>query len=339
MSKRRINNTPFENFINNITNVLQKNTETNEYTAEEIENMIKELLYTVDNAQTILDVMKNKPKAFSTIKYNDLVKMNDTMNWKLPEDLFDINIFNPKLIRIPDSILKNISNELSIKTNTIGILSKTENEDKRKKFIDIFIESCINIFKGEITNDIESYINDLRFQGKIEYILKSFSEIIIVVIEAKKDIEYQSNYGQIISELYNSYCYNNNLNLSTENVYGILTTGINWQWWKYDGKEFYASESIQLIRRNKKSLPIIASYIYSIVIDAWIQSCKIYFNKYKNINNKWMDIFNNSKNIIFNANSNEEAEKAFKEFNNNIDNFRKELGHSDYIWDYDLNYI
>ncbi len=57
MSKRRINNTPFENFINNITNVLQKNTETNEYTAEEIENMIKELLFTVDNAQTILDVM------------------------------------------------------------------------------------------------------------------------------------------------------------------------------------------------------------------------------------------------------------------------------------------
>ncbi|RCH81462.1 hypothetical protein CU098_006143, partial [Rhizopus stolonifer] len=170
----------------------------NEYTVEEIESMIKELLYTVDNAQTILDVMKNKPKAFSTIKYNDLVKMNDTMNWKLPEDLFDINIFNPKLIRIPDSILKNISKELSIKTNTI--------------------ESCINIFKGEITNDIESYINDVRFQ----------------VIEAKKDIEYQSNYGQIISELYNSYCYNNNLNLSTENVYGILTTGINWQWWKYD---------------------------------------------------------------------------------------------------------
>ena len=48
------------------------------------------------------------------------------------------------------------------------------------------------MFQGEI--DMEGYV-----QGRIEYILKAFSEI----IEAKKDIEYQSNYGQIISELYN----------------------------------------------------------------------------------------------------------------------------------------
>ncbi|CAO3635349.1 unnamed protein product [Cunninghamella echinulata] len=116
--------------------------------------------------------MKIKPNAFSIIKYNDLVEMNDDMNWNLPEDLLDINTFNPKLIRIPDSILRSISNELTLKAHTI----------------------------------------------------------------AKKDIEYQSNYGHIIAELYNSYCHNSNLNIATEEVYGTLTTGINWQWWKYDGK-------------------------------------------------------------------------------------------------------
>ena len=59
-------------------------------------------------------------------------------------------------------------------------------------------------------------------QGRI---LKAFS--------AKKDIEYQSNYGQIISELYNSHLYNR-----SENVYGILTTGEN------GGTTFHASTKL-----------------------------------------------------------------------------------------------
>lgn len=72
------------------------------------------------------------------------------------------------------------------------------------------------MFQGEM----EGYV-----QGRIEYILKAFSEIIIVIIEA--NIEYQSNYGQIISELYNSYLYNKSIGVNIENVYGILTTGEN----------------------------------------------------------------------------------------------------------------
>jgi hypothetical protein len=120
------------------------------------------------------------------------------------------------------------------------------------------------MFQGEI--DMERY-----FQGRI---LKAFSEIIIVIIEAKKDIEYQSNYGQIISELYNSHLYNKS---NIENVYGILTTGENWQWWKYNGTTFHASTKfIELRKQNHKSLPIVTSLVYSIIINAWIESCKIY---------------------------------------------------------------
>lgn len=82
------------------------------------------------------------------------------------------------------------------------------------------------MFQGEI--DMEGYVNNVNFQGRI---LKAFSGIIIVIIEAKKDIEYQSNYGQIISELY------------------------NWQWWKYNGTTFHASTKfIELRKQNHYQL-------------------------------------------------------------------------------------
>ena len=111
-------------------------------------------------------------------------------------------------------MLELIKEELQTKIQTIGSSTKA----KRKPFIDTFVNSCINMFQGEI--DMEEYV-----QGRIEYILKTFSEIIIVIIEAKKDIEY--HYGQIISELYNSHLYNKSIGVNIENVYGILTTGGN----------------------------------------------------------------------------------------------------------------
>ena len=56
----------------------------------------------------------------------------------------------------------------------IGVLSLTNNEAKRKPFIDIFINSCVNMFQGEIINDMEGCLTS----GRIKYILKSFSDVI-----------------------------------------------------------------------------------------------------------------------------------------------------------------
>jgi hypothetical protein len=50
----------------------------------------------------MLRIYLNKPRAFSSIQYNDLVKMNSAMKWKLPKDLHDIPNFDPQLIKVPD---------------------------------------------------------------------------------------------------------------------------------------------------------------------------------------------------------------------------------------------
>jgi hypothetical protein len=324
-AKRKIESSEFADFIVNVSSTLER--------YQDNETLITELRSCVENAETILDFLKNKPKAFSSIQYNDLVGMNDAMKWKLPKDLHDIPDFTPQLIRVPEYVFELIKSELETKTQTIGILSTTNNEAKRKPFIDTFINSCINMFQGEITNDMEGYISSSKFQGRIEYILKSFSDVIMVVIEAKKDIEYQANYGQIIAELYGSYCYNKTTGRPVGDVYGILTTGENWQWWKYDGKSFYASAQFyELRKQNPRSLPTITSYVYSLIINAWIETCKINLSGYN-------ERFNDCKTAIFQAKNNDNALEAFDKLKKIIHEVKDELGHSDEEWNYETDYM
>ena len=72
-----------------------------------------------------------------------------------------------------------------------------------------------------------------------------------------------------MAELYSSYWYNqSNGEYITQNVYGILTTGENWQWWKYDEDVLCSKEFIKLRNDNPKSLPLVTSFVYSIIITA-----------------------------------------------------------------------
>ena|ERR1700722_16730683 len=107
MSKRKINSSQFSDLITNISNLLE-----NRDNSDETLSMIAELKDIIENAENILDVMKNKPRA---IQYNDLVKMNSAMKWKLPKDLHDIPNFDPQLIKVPDYMLELIKEELQTK--------------------------------------------------------------------------------------------------------------------------------------------------------------------------------------------------------------------------------
>lgn len=329
--RQKINSDEYLKFINLISEVIKNNEN-----KDELEDVIKELKNVTIHAESILDVMRSTPKAFSMVKYNDLLKINSEMKWNLPRDLYEINDYEPQLIKIPINILETIKDGIQGSTDTIGILSQLDNEAKKKRYIDAFIDPCLRFFKGELINDIEGIVDSNIFRGRIEYILKAFSDVIIVIIEAKKDIEFQSSYGQIIAELYNAWCYNNEKELP---VYGILTTASSWRWWKYDGKTFSASlQTTELRRLDKKSIPIIASKIYSIVIEAWVECCKIYFRKNK-INDSKIPNFEKLKEEIWNAKTNEESDIAFNNFKTNINKLKKILDHEEYNWDIDFEYI
>jgi hypothetical protein len=328
MSKRgRVESNEYSKFIECISNIIVKNSDN---TSEDLEMMLNELQRLTNDAENVLELMKNKPRAFSTIKYNDLYNMNNVMHWNLPKDLFDLDEYEPQLIRIPMRILNTLKEQVETTSYTIGVVSQLDNEAKKKKFIDVFVDPCIQLFKGEIINDIEANLDSTAFKGHIEYILKAFSEIIIVIIEAKKDIEYQSSYGQIMAELYNAWIHNNK---QDHPVYGVLTTGSDWRWWKYDGKMFSTSrDSTQLRRRNPKSIPIVASKVYSIVIESWIKSCELYLPEKID---QWQKI----KDSIWNAKTDEEACHAFHSFKQHIDVLRHELNREEYTWNIDPNYM
>jgi Oligopeptidase F len=322
MSKRgRTDSEKYLKFIASLSDVLQNDPHR---TPEEMEEIVTELRNFAKQAESILSQMMNAPRAFSIVKYNDLYRMNDIMQWNLPKDLFELPEYEPDVIRVPIKMLEVIKNQIQMNTYTIGVLSELNNESKKKKFIDAFVDPCIQLFKGEITNDIEGALDSITFSGRIEYILKAFSETIIVIIEAKKDIEYQSNYGQIMAQLHNAWCHNDREDLP---VYGILTTGSDWRWWKYDGKTFSTSPQTTNLRRvDKKSIPFIASKLYSIVIESWVRCCED-------------NTFELAKNAIWNAKTDEEACKAFDQFKREIDALRLKHHREEYEWSLDPNYI
>lgn len=72
-----------------------------------------------------------------------------------------------------------------------------------------------------------------------KHLLVLASEILIFMVNVEKGHGYQSNYVQMISELYNSYCCNISVNLTT-------------------------SQPIQLTRKDKAFFPFIASDVCSL---------------------------------------------------------------------------
>lgn len=307
----------------------------NKISDEDYKNIVSDTKKKIKNKSSVFKFLINNSIIFCKIKYNNILRICNEINIELPRDLHDIDNFCPNIIRVPNYILENINNELITKTKSIGILSSIDNKENKKIFINTFIYSCINMFQGEVIDEMEKYYN-ININ---EYFLTSYSRITIVILISDKDIEYQYNYGKIIVLLYISYLYNNNNNVTINNIYGIVTSGSNWQWFKYDGKKIYASNKItELRKRNPKSLPIIISYIYSILIDSWIESFNLNFGKY--INNKHYSLIekiNICKIDIYNSKNNDESVKAFDKLKNIISEIKSINGEK--YWDYDINYL
>jgi hypothetical protein len=317
-SKRKFN----DNFLNEIINLLENNSITDN--PNEKDSLLEDLIEKINIYKNISSIVNDKPMAFSKIQYKHLYEIKDKIGWDIPKDLHDLNSFNISPIILPKNMINDCLKEINEKIYYIGIISDLDNEAKKKHFIDIFVDKCIGFFKGEIINDVEGYISNTLYNGRIEYILKSFTNTIIVIIEAKKDIEYQQNYGQIMTELYAVYETNKNKNNFVDKVYGVLTTSESWLWWCYDGKTFFVSqEPTQLRRNNPKSIPIVLSTLFNIIYIGWKSVVEKYINQQINndvlknklleelkesgilLNNKDIKAFDIIENIINIINSND----------------------------------
>ncbi|CAO3634924.1 unnamed protein product [Cunninghamella echinulata] len=160
----------------------------------------------------------------------------------LPRDLFDLENYEPLKLRVPFDIIENI--KVQLKTTFMFIVNDLEKTTK--------------------TRQLDNYI----LNGFFGYILKAFSDTILVIIIVKNEHGYQLNYGQMMMKLFKAW--DNNTNIKSP-VYGIVTSGIDWRWWKFDGDHFSTIiVSIQLNRTIYSSIPTITCKIYAIIIDSWL---------------------------------------------------------------------
>jgi hypothetical protein len=333
-SKRKFN----DDFLNEIINLLENNRITEDQ--DEKESLLDDLIERINIYKDISSIINDKPIAFSKIQYKHLYEIKDKMGWNIPKDLHDLNPFNISPVIIPKNMINDCLKEINEKIYYIGIISDLDNEAKKKCFIDIFVDKCISFFKGEIINDVEGYINNALYNGRIEYILKSFTNNIIVIIEAKKDIEYQQNYGQIMTELYAIYETNKNKNNFIDKVYGVLTTSETWIWWCYDGKTFSVSPEPTILRRNNpKSIPIVLSTLFNIIYIGWKSVIEKYIKqqiKNNDLKNKLLEELKESEILLNNKNI-----KAFNIIENiiNIINSNNNTFKDIILWEVDYNYL
>lgn len=266
------------------------------------------------NIEILVSTIEKNTKTLSSIDYNYIYNYfneNKNLNILVPYSLKNISILYIKTITLTKDLVKSIISDLNNVTLSIGLISQSNNESKRKHFIDAIITNCVALFLSSIYNDSESSINYSNFTGRVEYVLKTVRDnIILVVIEAKQDIEYIKNYGQIMSELYCSYNINILKDKKLDYIYGILTTGESWQLWKFDGNQYYCtSRNSLLFLDDDRSIPILVSNILSIILESWSN----YINKYQNVDKI---VFNNIIQNIF-------IEKDINNQTNNINELKK----------------
>ena len=333
LSKRKHNDV----FLNEIIELLENNSITDDN--NEKESLLEDLIEKIKNYKDISSIINDKPIAFSKIQYKHLYEIKEKIGWDIPRDLHDLKFFNISPIILPKNMINDCLKEINEKIYYIGIISDLDNEAKKKYFIDIFVDKCISFFKGEIINDIEGYISNALYNGRIEYILKSFTNTIIVIIEAKKDIEYQQNYGQIMTELYAVYETNKKQNNFIDKVYGVLTTSESWIWWCYDGKTYFVSQEPTILRRNNpKSIPIVLSTLFNIIYIGWKSVIKKYINQKINdeLKNQLLEELKESENLLNNKNI-----KAFDIIENiiNVINSNNSEFKDIFLWEVDYNYL
>lgn len=266
------------------------------------------------NIEILVSTIEKNTKTLSSIDYNYIYNYfneNKNLNILVPYSLKNISILYIKTITLTKDLVKSIISDLNNVTLSIGLISQSNNESKRKHFIDAIITNCVALFLSSIYNDSESSINYSNFTGRVEYVLKTVRDnIILVVIEAKQDIEYIKNYSQIMSELYCSYNINILKDKKLDYIYGILTTGESWQLWKFDGNQYYCtSRNSLLFLDDDRSIPILVSNILSIILESWSN----YINKYQNVDKI---VFNNIIQNIF-------IEKDINNQTNNINELKK----------------
>lgn len=192
----------------------------------EIGDMIMAWLY---NKGSIMDLLIYNGAFFENLGYDDIFAANKAVKWNLPESSSKIPSFKPPFIQLPPSDEVKCVNRLLLTTKEAPAL--------------IRIYRIILVLTGYFQGLYEAERTYNNYGSEQEYtslIFKTFGEVITTVVTVIPDSMWGTDdaSARIIVNLFLAHQSNSSKKKSLSRIYGVLTTGLNWQWWSYDGSRY-----------------------------------------------------------------------------------------------------
>ncbi len=151
-----------------------------------------------------------------------------------------------------------------------GLKSRTEKARSEFVIAPVLAEACkllagrVSLFSG-VDFNLEP---EKGLTGTCDFIISlspNAYELIapaVMVVEAKQD-DLPGGYGQCIAEMIAARIFNERAGINIPVIYGIVTTGHDWQFLKLDGSAVFLDKSIYYIAQHGKILGILLHILQS----------------------------------------------------------------------------
>ncbi|KAF8632531.1 hypothetical protein AX17_004817 [Amanita inopinata Kibby_2008] len=174
--------------------------------------------------------------SFSRVKYHQVAPF---VGLEPAKQLFDIGTFELHRSRIPTDLFKSIIKDMDLLLMQYRSLGRRDTEEATSRFLSPIFNRLIGEFGFAFRNAPESIIKGrISMNGRIEYYLRAFGSVSILVMELKLrgggDAERLDAIAQVAAEC-NTCNYNNAMGGFSVPVFGILWGGFRFHFFKFDG--------------------------------------------------------------------------------------------------------
>lgn len=230
------------------------------------------LLGWMANRGTILDLMINNAALFDSLRYEDIWMAKKSLKWNLSDKSSKISSFTPCFVQLPLNDELRCVNRLLLTTDDAPAMTR----------IHRVMSVVLTYFNGLYT--IEKAYNQYNHDYST-LIFKTFGDVVTTVVSIVPHSMWGSDdaSARVIVSLYLAHQSNSSQKKHIPKVYGVVTTGTDWQWWSYDGSKFRVHhhvdsmtfEQIRDIELHKKTTGRLAGAL----INGWFGSTKYFLDE------------------------------------------------------------
>jgi len=213
--------------------------------------------------------IKDKVKSFSSWTLSDAC---DFFNIKEPTKLDP-----PQLPFLPAKLLRKIRNRVQEDYDTGGPLDRGS-EMRRNVTVIAVLLPIIHTFGGSVIQvRYEAPLSSFVAQGRVEFVLYALEDIVMYIVEAKKD-DFAQGAAQLMMQLHTADIMNN-IEGTRIPLCGAVTNGATWQFFSYDATkppaERFSRSRLYELDSDPANIAVIAKILMYSFLKTFRDSCHV----------------------------------------------------------------